>query len=42
MYAFVGKKADKALMVVRTDNMPKSIEAFKTGNVELITSADVY
>lgn len=42
MYAFVGKKADKALMVVRTDDMPKSVEAFRTGNIELITSADVY
>lgn len=42
MYAFVGKKADKALMVVRTDDMPKSIEAFKAGNIELVTSADVY
>lgn len=42
MYAFVGKKADKALMVVRTDDMAKSVEAFKAGNIELITSADVY
>ena len=42
MYAFVGKKTDKALMVVRTDDMPKSIEAFKAGNIELVTSADVY
>ena len=42
MYAFVGKKADKALMVVRTDDMPKSVEAFKNANIELVTSADVY
>ena len=42
MYAFVGKKEDKALMVVRTDDMDKSVEAFKAGNIEIITSADVY
>ncbi len=42
MYAFVGKKADKALMVVRTDDMEKSVEVFKSANIELITSADVY
>ena len=42
MYAFVGKKADKALMVVRTDDMEKSIEAFKASDIELVTSADVY
>ena len=42
MYAFVGKKADKALMVVRTDNMEKSIEAFKAGGIELVSSANVY
>ncbi len=42
MYAFVGKKADKALMVVRTDNMEKSVDVFKESGVELITSADVY
>lgn len=42
MYVFVGKKVDKALMVVKTDDMEKSLEAFKAGNIELITSADVY
>ena len=42
MYACVGKKEDKALMVVRTDDMDKSVEAFKAGNIEIITSADVY
>lgn len=42
MYAFVGKKADKALMVVRTDNMVKSVDVLKAGNIELITSADIY
>ncbi len=42
MYAFVGKKADKALMVVRTDDMEKSVNAFKAGDIEIITSADVY
>ena len=42
MYVFVGKKTDKALMVVKTDDMEKSVEAFKAGNIELITSADVY
>lgn len=42
MYAFVGKKADKALMVVRTDDMVKSIEVLKAGNIEIITSADIY
>ena len=42
MYAFVGKKQDKALMVVRTDDMAKSVDVFKAGGVELITSADVY
>ena len=42
MYAFVGKKEDKALMVVRTDDMDKSVNAFRAGNIEIITSADVY
>ena len=34
MYAFVGKTHGKAMMVVKTDNMPKTAEVLKSRNIE--------
>lgn len=42
MYAFVGKKAGKALMVVKTDDMKKSADLLENSNIELFDLNDIY
>jgi hypothetical protein len=41
-YAFVGKKTDEALVILRLDNPEKAVEALKEGNIKVLTSEDVH
>lgn len=41
-YAFVGKKADEALVILRLDNPEKAIEALKKNNIKVLSAEDVY
>lgn len=41
MYAFVGKQMGKAIMVVKTDNMEKSVELLKESGIEMYGMMDI-
>lgn len=42
IYAFEGKKSGKALMVVKTEDMEKSVELFKENGIEITDISDIY
>ena len=42
IYAFEGKKSGKALMVVKTEDMEKSIELFEKSGIEITDISDIY
>lgn len=42
MYAFVGKAAGGAVLILRLDNMEKGENALKEGNVKLLSCEQVY
>lgn len=42
MYAFVGKISGKAIMVLKTDDMTRSVELLKNSATEVLSANDVY
>lgn len=41
MYAFLGRKAGKALMVLKADNMDAAIKVLTEHNVEIVTQSEI-
>jgi len=41
IYAFVGKRTDEALVILRVDNPEKAAVALKSNNIKVLTSEDV-
>jgi hypothetical protein len=42
MYAFVSKNADKAYVILKTDDADKAVSALSAGGVNVIPAKDVY
>jgi len=42
LYAFVEKKVEKAIVVLRTENIDNGIEALKAGGATILSSEEVY
>ncbi len=42
IYAFVEKKSDKAIVVIRTENIEEGLKALKKGNADVLSSEEVY
>ena len=42
MYAFVGKRSDKALLIVKTEDMERSVELLEKSNIEICDIKDIY
>jgi len=42
IYAFVEKKTDKAIVVIRTEDIEEGINALKEGNATVLTNEEVY
>lgn len=42
IYAFEGKKSGKAMMVVKTEDMEKSVELFKNSGMEITDIGEIY
>lgn len=42
LYAFVEKKVEKAIVVLRTENIDDGIEALKVGGATILSSEEVY
>lgn len=42
MYAFVSKNADKAYVILKTDDADKAVKALNDGGVNVIPAKDVY
>ncbi|MDO4563168.1 MAG: ACT domain-containing protein [Clostridia bacterium] len=42
MYAFIGKKDSRAIVVVRVDNPQKAVEVFKKNGVTVVEASEAY
>jgi hypothetical protein len=42
MYAFVGKKSDEALVLLRVENSSKAVEVLTKGGIQVLSSDKVY
>lgn len=42
MYAFVGKSADKALVILRVEDSENAIKALTKANIRVLSSSEVY
>lgn len=42
IYAFVEKKSDKAIVVIRTENIEEGLKALKKGHANVLSSEEVY
>ena len=42
MYAFVGKKSDEALVLLRVEDCSKAVEVLTKGGIEVLSSDKVY
>lgn len=42
IYAFVGKRTDEALVILRLDDQKKATEALKENNIKVLSSQDVH
>lgn len=42
MYAFVGKKSDEALVILRVENSSKAVEILVKGGIDVLSSDKVY
>lgn len=41
MYAFLGRKEGKALMVLKSDNLAKTVDALTKNNIPMASNADI-